>query len=195
LEELTFSTDIARKTISGRGVLLDWAAWASSQQIDFDPFSRLPREIPLSELLAVAAAQNTTFHTGDILIIRTGWLAAFARLDQEQKAQLPRRATRSSIGVEASTDVMKWHWDNAFAAVASDTVAYEAWPSPRRNEFGLSLHEIFLAGWGCPIGESFDLEKLALKCQELHRWTFFFCSTPLYVAGGVASPPGAVAIL
>lgn len=99
---------------------------------------------------------------------------------------------RSSCGVEASDATIRWHWDNAFAAVASDTVTYEAWPSPR--PWGVSMHEVFLSGWGMPIGESFDLEGLAVKGRESQRWSFMFVSVPLDVPGGVASPPGAVAI-
>jgi hypothetical protein len=32
------------------------------------------------------------------------------------------------------------------------------------------LHEVLLAGWGCPIGELFDLEKLAEQCRKLGRY-------------------------
>jgi hypothetical protein len=38
------------------------------------------------------------------------------------------------------------------------------------------LHEILLAGWGCPIGELFDLEKLAEHCKNANRWSFFVTS-------------------
>ena len=58
-----------------------------------------------------------------------------------------------------------------------------------------AMHEVFLAGWGMPIGELFWLETLANKCRRLGRWTFFFVSEPLNVNGGVASPPNALAIL
>lgn len=57
------------------------------------------------------------------------------------------------------------------------------------------LHEVLLSGWGCPIGEMFDLEKLAVECRKRGRWSFFLCSEPLNVDGGVASPPNAVAIM
>ena len=57
------------------------------------------------------------------------------------------------------------------------------------------MHEVLLAGWGCPIGEMFDLEKLSEECRKRGRWTFFVCSEPLNVIGGVASPPNAIAIL
>lgn len=57
------------------------------------------------------------------------------------------------------------------------------------------LHEVLLSGWGCPIGEMFDLEGLAEECRKRGRWSFFFCSEPMNVKGGVASPPNAIAIL
>ena len=58
--------------------------------------------------------------------------------------------------------------------------SFEAWPC-RNKEW--HLHEWLLAGWGMPIGELFDLEKLAQECQKRQRWTFFFSSVPLRVSG------------
>lgn len=60
---------------------------------------------------------------------------------------------------------------------------------------GLSLHEAFLAGWGMPIGELFDLRRLAERCDALRQWTFLFTSMVLITHGGIASPPNAQAIL
>jgi hypothetical protein len=48
--------------------------------------------------------------------------------------------------------------------------------------------------WGMPIGEMWDLEKLAEECKRQQRWSFFFTSAPLNTKGGVASPPNAVAV-
>lgn len=186
----TLPADLAKKTITGRGVLLDWFSWAQGRNLSIDPFSR--DSIPLSHLLQVASHQGTSFRPGDILLIRTGWLNAYNCLSLAERALLPERAIRTSCGVEASEEAIKWHWDNAFAAVATDTVAYEAWPSLK--PYGVSMHEVFLSGWGMPIGESFDLEGLAEKCLELKRWTFLFVSVPLHIPRGVASPPGATAI-
>lgn len=59
---------------------------------------------------------------------------------------------------------------------------------------GTILHEIFLSGWAMPIGETFDLEKLAKHCKEQDRYTFFLSSQPLNLPGGVASPPNVMAI-
>ncbi|KAF5579826.1 cyclase [Fusarium pseudocircinatum] len=172
--------NVARRGIVGRGVLLDWASYATAKGIDtkspFDPF-----EITLQQLQQVATNQAVTFHTGDILLIRTGWLKAYRGLSQEGQAALPLRKVRTSCGVQASEEMMQWHWENKFAAVASDTVAYEAWPS--RRPAGVALHEVFLSGWGMPIGESFDLEALADKCKEQGCWSFFMASVPLDIPG------------
>ena len=51
-----------------------------------------------------------------------------------------------------------------------------------------------VAGWGMPIGELFDLEKLGEHCKKVGKWSFFLVSKPTNVPGGVASPPNAVAI-
>ncbi|VTT79007.1 unnamed protein product [Fusarium fujikuroi] len=184
--------NFSKRGIVGRGVLLDWATYAEHMCINTtSPFESF--NIPLSQLKAVAIHQGTTFYSGDILFIRTGWLKAYQSLSLEEQAALPHRKTRTSCGVEASEEMMEWHWENQFAAVASDTVAYEAWPSCRPA--GVALHEVFLSGWGMPIGESFDLERLAEKCKENNRWSFFLTSVPLDIPGGVASPPNAIAIL
>jgi hypothetical protein len=56
------------------------------------------------------------------------------------------------------------------------------------------LHEYILALWGMPLGEMFDLEKLAKTCKEKRRWTFFVTSTRYHCEGGVSSHGNALAI-
>ncbi|RSL82098.1 hypothetical protein CEP52_017050 [Fusarium oligoseptatum] len=163
--------NLARSTITGRGVLLDWFAWSQQHGIHINPFAA--EGIPISQIQAVAQFQNVRFVPGDIILIRTGWLSAYRALPVNEQERLPHRQVRASCGLEASEEAIRWHWENAFAAVASDTVAYEAWPSPR--PCGVAMHEVFLSGWGMPIGESFDLEVLAEKCSKEKRWTFYVC--------------------
>jgi hypothetical protein len=45
-----------------------------------------------------------------------------------------------------------------------------------------------------PIGELFDLEKLAEHCKKENRWSFFLTSEVCKVPGGVASPPNGLAV-
>ncbi|KAL9058776.1 MAG: hypothetical protein Q9206_001763 [Seirophora lacunosa] len=142
---------------------------------------------------------------GDILFIRSGLTAAFDKLDDSSQCMLSERPTADFAGVEATEEVLKWLWDSKFAAVAGDMPAFErsppgggksdAYPAEEATLQGVgSLHEVLLGGWGCPIGEMFDLEALAELCKKEARWSFFVSSVPLKVPGGVASPPNAVAV-
>lgn len=121
-----------------RGVLLDWYEYAQRNRITIDTFKN--DSIPLSQLLEVAKEQNVTFRQGDILLVRTGWLHRYHALSIEEQDRLGGRDDRASCGVEASEEAIRWHWQQGFAAVASDTVAYEAWPSTK--PWGVSMHEV-----------------------------------------------------
>ncbi|KAI1495177.1 hypothetical protein F5X96DRAFT_676005 [Biscogniauxia mediterranea] len=182
--------NIAKRGICGRGVLLDWRSWVLRNGIQYSPFS--PHVIPLRELKEVAKEQNVTFQKGDILLIRSGWTEEYQKLTGDQKTKLAEREVASFVGVDGGVEMAKWHWDNAFAAVASDTSGYEVMPFSRSAN-GMSLHEIFLSGWGMPIGEFWDLEELSKVCQKLGRWTFLLTSVPLNLENGIASPPNAMA--
>ncbi|KAH7120506.1 hypothetical protein EDB81DRAFT_766566 [Dactylonectria macrodidyma] len=133
---------------------------------------------------------NSTFQRGDILLTRSGWTEEYVLLSDEQKVALAQRKQRAFVGVEGSKDMIKWHWDNGFAAVAGDTNAYQAWPPTRED--GVCCHEVFLSGWGMPIGEVWDLEALTRTCKRLGRWTFFLTSSHLNLENGVASPSNAI---
>lgn len=148
--------------------------------------------ISLADLRAVADSQNISFHSGDILFVRTGYVKAFDSLSEAEAQTLVAEPSPPAIGLESSEEILRWIWDNKFAAVAGDHPSFEAWPCQDTKNF---LHEWLLAGWGVPIGELFDLEILAVECKKLKKWSFFFSSMPLKVPGGVAGPPNGVAIL
>lgn len=186
-------TDLARKGIAGRGVLLDYRSWARKEGVQFDSFRT--HRISLGELLQCAKEQGTEFHMGDILLIRSGWIEDYNSRSEREQIALGGRESRTFVGVDNTFEMAKWHWDMGFAAVAGDTNAYEAWPPNRLSPLKHALHEIFLAGWGMPIGELWDLEKLAEECCQRRKWSFFLTSQPLDVPGGVASPCNAMAIL
>ncbi|CAI7676232.1 unnamed protein product [Penicillium pancosmium] len=175
--------------IVGRGVLLDYVTWAEAKGKPVNCFEA--QSIPLDDLLEVAASQKTTFRPGDILFIRTGWTRAYEKLTQAECEQLANYAAPPVIGVKSSEAILRWIWETGFAAVAGDQPAFEAYPCQNSDFF---LHEWLLAGWGVPIGELFDLERLSRECRQRGRYTFFFSSVPLKVPGGVASPPNGVAI-
>lgn len=110
----------------GRGVILDYYLWATSQGKTINPLETTP--IPVSELSEVALAQGTSIKPGDILFIRTGHLHASCLLTEDQAIAYTERKETSpigipsipSIGVESSEETLKWIWQNGFSAVAGD---------------------------------------------------------------------------
>ena len=143
--------------------------------------------IPFSHLERVISDQDITFRPGDILFIRSGFTAAYNKLSPTEQFNLSQRPRPESAGVEPTEDILKWLWDNQFAAVAGDAPAFERSPVGQGETEDapppkVVLHQWLLGGWGMPIGEMFDLEELAEYCRQCGRWSFFLSSVPLKVS-------------
>ena len=177
LLSLIYSTAwVDKGGIIGRGVLLDYASWATSQNRPSAPLETT--EITAQDLNAIAKSQNITFHPGDILFIHTGYISALSSLPESSASSYAKLQDMPAIGVKSNEETLKWLWEKQFAAVAGDMPAFEALPFQSQTHW---LHEWLLAGWGLPIGELFDLEPLATECKRLGKWSFWFCSMPLKV--------------
>ncbi|KAK8235818.1 hypothetical protein IWZ00DRAFT_508063 [Phyllosticta capitalensis] len=177
----------SEKGIVGRGVLLDYHSWRIKKGLPFDAFQSA--SIPLSQLKEIAKEQGVEIKFGDILLLRVGWIDAYNSKSKSEKMVLTKASPPSFPGVEQSEEMLEWIWNN-FSAVAGDHPSFECWPT--QKEF--ALHEVLLGGWGCPIGELFDLEALADHCAKTGRYSFFVTSEVCNVPGGVASPPNILAI-
>ncbi|KAF2468745.1 uncharacterized protein BDR25DRAFT_335171 [Lindgomyces ingoldianus] len=165
-----------RGGIVGRGVLVDWLRWYENKH--GNPPSPVSRyAIPVEELEETLKWQGTTTRPGDIMMIRSGYVRWH---DNASAAERKSGTQENSL------------YDHHFAAVAGDTVAFEAWPPSLED--GWCLHEWLLVQWGTPIGEMWNLEKLSKICEQKGRWTFFLTSAPLHIMGGIGSPPGAIAV-
>ncbi|KAI1472423.1 uncharacterized protein F4812DRAFT_464534 [Daldinia caldariorum] len=179
----------AREGITGRGVLIDYARWAARRGIRYSAFST--HAVTLRDMQDIAREHDLAFERGDILLVRSGAIREWEHgMDTAAKTAYAASRAPEHAGVEATAEVLRWLWDTGFAAVAGDALSWEVYP-PQSDVF---LHDVLLAGWGMPIGELFDLERLAEICEELNRWSFFFTSMPLNMPGGVSSPPNAQAI-
>lgn len=199
------------RNLAGRGILIDYASYAKRHGVAAEAFSSHP--ITVADVEAIAKEQSVTLKAGDVLFIRTGFVATYKAAD-ESRRQL---ATEGKwIGLGQSKETTKWLWERQFAAVVADNPAFEmfrkylaydappragrsesinlhAWAAPADHDW--LLHPILLSGWGTPIGELFDLEGLSELCKKNKRWSFFFTSSPLNYTGAVASPPNCTAIM
>ncbi|QKX59316.1 uncharacterized protein TRUGW13939_06448 [Talaromyces rugulosus] len=174
--------------LAGRGVLIDYASYAKRHGIDVHHFSG--HAITLENVLNVIKEQGVDLLPGDVLFLRTGYVAAYKELDKAGRERVA--SVREWCGLGQSRETTEWLWQKQFAAVVSDSPGFEVRP-PTEKEW--HLHPILLAGWGTPLGELFDLDVLAELCAQNGRWSFFFTSSPLNYTGAVASPPNAIAIL
>jgi kynurenine formamidase len=190
----------ARHGIAGRGLLVDVPRWLASKGIARDPMRR--GELTDTELLAAIEAQtraapDSSPQPGDILFIRTGWLAAYRGRSQTGREDLASAPTGESFGLAGNDQMAAALWNAQVAAVVADNPSLEAWPPAGAAEPGLpaSLHRSLLARLGIPIGELWDLDLLAEKCAQRGSYAFFCVSVPTTLPGALASPANAVAIL
>ncbi|KAH8889034.1 hypothetical protein GQ53DRAFT_795461 [Thozetella sp. PMI_491] len=182
------------KGISGRGVFIDWYAWALKQGKTIDATTNYA--IPFSELVATLESQRQSLsdiRPGDIIFVRSGYINQYENMDPAKRDQLDEHYKThkpDNIGVEPSPEFLEFLWNNKIAAVAGDSRSFEVWPC---SKLEWHFHEWLLAGWGMPIGELFDLEELSRRSASTGRYTFFLSSSPMNAPGGVASPPNALA--
>ncbi len=187
----------AERGIVGRGVLLDVERYLAAQGARLDHEAAVAFDVALLD--RVAASSNVSFEQGDILLIHTGWSRHYLQeLDEEGRAAFRGRGLRS-CGLVQSRQTLEWLWDHHFAALASDTSAFEAYPtSPNspfdQSFFGGMMHPDLIALLGFCVGELWRLNELAADCAADNVFECMVISKPLNIVGGVGSPPNAMAL-
>ncbi len=166
-----------RHGVTGRGVLLDVAG-----TLEIDPFGT---NIGSDMLDEVAAAHGIEVRAGDIVLVRTGFLAAWY-------ADPKVRHRRRSAGLGEGT--IDWLAHHDIAMVAADNRAVEVVPNPD-SALPLPFHVAALRDLGLLVGELFDLDHLAAACRAESRYEFFFTCAPLPLRNAVGSPLNPLAIL
>lgn len=172
---------------------MDYRSYAKANGNNYDPYSA--HAITYEELVKCGKAQGIDIRpeaqggdikVGDILLIRSGWVESYHERSPEERKDLALRPHSAGpgdgqkyAGVAQEDEMLDWLHDCYFAAVAGDAPAFERWPTP----VSYYLHEYILALWGMPLGEMWDLERLAKKCRETGRWFFFLTSAPFNVPG------------
>lgn len=131
----------SRGGLVGRGVLVDYKAYADAHGIRYSPFES--HRITTEAIEAVAKWEGLEFRQGDILIIRSGFTRGLEEAETQEKQQALLDNHRA-VGVEGNTKAARWVWDHHFAAVAGDTIAFEQLP-PVHEEDG---KEVGIGGLG-----------------------------------------------
>jgi kynurenine formamidase len=184
----------ARRGIIGRGVLLDAAGVMERRGTPLDATKKFSMNGAFLE--EVARAENVRIEPGDVVLLRTGWLAWYKGLDDAGREALkgtlhPGEGGMGCPGLDPSQATAAWVWDQQIAAMAADNVALEALPVEVAVGF---QHRRLIALQGMPIGEVWDLDELAQDCARDGVYECMLVSAPLNLPGGVGSPPNAYAI-
>lgn len=166
-------TQVKDKMVA-RGVLLDVARHKGKPWLD------VSEPIEAADLEACAESTGVEIGAGDVVLVRTGRLAAVRDRgfwgDEYSGGPAPGLAV-SAADFFCPRDV---------AAVALDTWGIEVLPNETPDVFQ-PLHIIMLVNAGIHIGEMFDLEELAADCAEDGVYEFLFAAPPLTVTGSVGS--------
>jgi len=91
------SIDWATHGICGRGVLLDLVAYHTKNggNLPYDPWTT--HAITVADLEAVARSQNVQFRTGDILLLRVGFIQKYYKVATEERNALASRPETLSV--------------------------------------------------------------------------------------------------
>lgn len=172
--------DRMRSGIQGRGLLLDLAGNAGAERL-------LPgHAIGPDELDACLAAQGVATRGGDILVIRTGHVPWWYRLEDKQ-------AFWADGAPGLSLACVDWLHERDIAAVAMDNIAIEVQPFEEPCEHPFPVHGQLIRDLGMSLGEIWWLEDLVRACHEEGRWDFFLVATPLNITNAAGSPINPIA--
>jgi len=176
-----------RETLISRGVLLDVCRHRGEK-----PMQR-GDVIDRAELDEVAAAEGVEIRSGDIVLVRTGYLGQWYELDPvaDYVAKTNDWWTgEPGLGV----DTLGWLHEHEIAAVAADNFAVEVCPFEERVTTPWPLHQGAIPGLGLTLGEFFGLDDLGKACEEEERWEFFFAAQPLNVTNASGTMLNPIAI-
>jgi kynurenine formamidase len=150
-----------------RGVLLDVAGWKGQ--------SLLPKNYGISadDLTGCAVAAGVSVHSGDVLLVRTGYGALW----HDEVTYL------EAAGISKSGTL--WAAEHGVTAVGADNMTWDV-PTERDPETGATLfgHVFLLPEKGIYIMENLNLEELARD----HCSSFAFLGIPLKFKGATGSP-------
>lgn len=117
--------------------------------------------------------------TGDVLMIRSGFVDGMSLLPGAEQASL--LVSPGSCGIESSMNAANWMRQNKFSAVAGEMIGFERISPTHRseenyNEGRVKFDEPFILHRELdrdevPIGELWNLEGLADACNESKRYT------------------------
>ena len=181
----------ARRGIVGRAVLLDLYRTAEEQGRPYDPGTS--HSFTVDDLERARLAAGVTVGVGDVLLLRTGFMAWYGALDRSGREAIQTRDGLRACGIEHSEEMARYLWNLHISAIATDCPALEVWPMDYDAPFG-NLHTVLIGQFGMAIGELWALDALADDCAADRGYDCLLASAPLNMPGGIGSTANALAI-
>ncbi|MFC6018019.1 cyclase family protein [Plantactinospora solaniradicis] len=181
----------AARGIVARTVVLDLA-----EVVDARGGPGASVSLGVTDLDEALRAARIEVHTGDVLLLHTGFLQWYGDQDAATRARMSRRDLLTAPGLEHSEEMAEYLWDLHVPAVVTDGPAVEVWPPDERPEawpFGF-LHQILLGQFGMGLGELWWLYDLVEDCRRTGSYDALLISAPMNTPGGLGSPANALAI-
>jgi kynurenine formamidase len=166
-----------RETLVGRGVLLDVAGHLGRDWLESG-------YVVTPELLdEVASDQGVEVRSGDMLLVRTGYLGHW--YDIEDFAEKHNGWFTTEPGL--SWKCAQWCREKDVAALAVDNWAVDVVPFEEDAPRIFPFHQIAIPGLGMTLGEFWWLDDLAAHCRSDGRFDFFLAAQPLNVTNASGS--------
>jgi kynurenine formamidase len=165
-------------TLVSRGVLLDLAAAKGVDTLEGG------YALTAADLDAACEFGKVSVRAGDVVLLRTGQMRWFLAGDRE------KYGTPAS---GPSLQTVVWFHDHDVAAVATDNLTFEVYPSEREDAI-LPVHLLHLVDMGMTQGQNWYLEELSRDCAADGRYSFFLDASPLPFTHAVGSPLNPVVV-
>ena len=165
-------------TIVGRGVLLDVARAKGVDRLEGG------YAITGADLDEAAEFGKVEIRPGDIVFLRTGQMQVLYGGD---------KVGYIAPAAGPSLQSVQWFRDHDIAAVGTDNITFEVFPSEREDAM-LPVHLLHLVDMGMTQGQNFALEGLSADCADDGRYSFFVDATPLPFTRAVGTPVNPVTI-
>jgi len=164
--------------LAGRGVLLDVARAKGVDRLE-PGYALRPEDLDEACELGKLAVEP-----GDVVLLRTGQIQLLHRGDKF--GYMYPNPGPSMMTAE-------WFRLHDVAAVATDSLTFEVFPSERADCL-LPVHLLHLVEMGMTQGQNFDLEALSEDCAGDGVYRFFLDASPQPFVGGLGTPVNPVAV-
>lgn len=166
--------------IVSRGILLDIPRYKDIPELEPS------YAITVDDLEGAAAKAGVSPETGDVLIVRTGFMTKFF-LSKNWEGYVSGPCPGLAL------ETAPWLREKHVAAVASDNIGIEILPSQVSDTWA-PWHMVVLRDMGMTLGEMFYLDELAEDCAADGVYEFQFVGQPLPFTNAVGSPVNPLAI-